>query len=277
MQPETHLQPEFEAPRVRLSWLRTAWLYWGAEASKWTYIAIVAGLIVIAAFAIEIVPFLIGFRANLAALSAYSTTKPGILATEALSFLPITVSSMLNGFMCRLALRQIRGQVFSPGDLFPDRRTVTTMAVIAINESAAVLIVNAGMSFLYLHWPPSTLATIVQTVLSNLTSAAIGAFFMFPMIATADKRMGALDAISTSISLIGNQWPQAFLFCVASELVQGAGSLLCCVGQLITLPVTLIAFTVGYVEFTRVTPRAEPDLAYVWPPPPTIEPPEESR
>lgn len=71
-------------------------------------------------------------------------------------------------------------------------------------------------------------------------------FTAYAPLLALDKGMGPGDAIKTSIDFVKNHAGQVFLILLVAGLVYFVGWLLCCIGLLVTAPVSLVAITYSY-------------------------------
>ncbi|MBV9867887.1 MAG: hypothetical protein JO316_21240 [Abitibacteriaceae bacterium] len=162
------------------------------------------------------------------------------------------VAFMMLGGMYRMALKQLRGQVPSIGDLFSATDVLGSLVVAGILTALATY---AGLCVLCVG------ALIVQGLL----------MFTVPLI--VDKQMGAIDAMSTSWNTLKGEALMAALFYFVITLVAGIGAILCVIGVLFTAPMAIISVAILYNNYFMgpSTPVAS-SFTDTYPPPPIPEP-----
>lgn len=140
----------------------------------------------------------------------------------------IVVSGILYAGLFGMAIKQVRGQEISIGDLFgfTDVLGQTILASIV----AGIL---TGLGFMLCFFPGLVLAGLFM--------------FTFPLI--VDKKMSAIEAISASMNALKSQWLMAAVFVLVVGLLYMFGYFLCLVGVLVTAPIALLSVTVLYRNF----------------------------
>ena len=85
-------------------------------------------------------------------------------------------------------------------------------------------------------------------ILSVFASVAAGALLMFTMFLITDRKMDFRTAIMESVNVVkSNFWP--FLgFGLVANVIGGIGSVVCCVGGFITMPIYTCILAVAYRE-----------------------------
>jgi len=157
-----------------------------------------------------------------------------------------------------MAIRQINGERISIDDFF------------RIGDVAAPLL---GMSALL------ATAVMIGAYMCYIPGFILSGLFMFAPALVVDRKLKAVDALTTSFNMLKSNWLMATLFYFVISLLSGLGVLACCVGVLVTVPLMYLSVAVGYQSFLygQQTPGYAPDYgqqaAGTWPPPPGQQPP----
>ena len=138
------------------------------------------------------------------------------------------ISQFLMAGLYRMAINQVRGATPSLGTLF---------------SAGDVLPALLGAAIL------TTLATFVGALFCVIPGLLLAALFLFTIPLVVDRKLGAIEAMSTSFNTLKPQmWP-ALGFIIVVGLLAGAGALLCGVGILITAPLAILSIAVLYRDF----------------------------
>lgn len=140
----------------------------------------------------------------------------------------IVVNGVLYAGLFGMAIKQVRGQQVSIGDLFSftDVLGQTILASIIVG-------VLTGVGFIFCFFP----------------GLVVAGLFMFTLPLIVDKKMNASEAVSASMNALKSQWLMSAVFVLVAGLLYMFGYLLCFVGVLITAPVALLSVAVLYRNF----------------------------
>ncbi|ABB58454.1 DUF975 family protein [Synechococcus elongatus] len=89
---------------------------------------------------------------------------------------------------------------------------------------------------------------IVGVLLAIAAATYIGVGYLFVTPIVLDRRIGVWQALELSRQVVAPRWWSAFGFLILLGLINGLGFLACCVGLLVTIPVTLCAIAVAYSD-----------------------------
>lgn len=108
-------------------------------------------------------------------------------------------------------------------------------------------------------------AVVVSLLTSLLISAGfllciipglvVAAMYLFAYLFVVDKRMDFWPAMQASHAVVKNDYFGFTMFVLAIALLNLLGLLLCLVGTLVTLPISIAAITVAYKEIVGFEPR----------------------
>ncbi len=206
---------------VRLDAISQAWGIVQKNIATWVVSALIYGAIV---GVIAILQGAVGPKAG-----ANGTVSGGApLVGFMLSILSFIVSSFLLGGLYRMALKELRGGTASPGEIFG----ATDILPALLGGSLLVGLVT-GIGFLLCVLPGLYIAPLLF-----LTTVII-----------ADNRAGAVDALTQSYNALKGQWLNAFLFGLVLGIINFVGALLCGLGLLVTIPISIVAVAVVYNDF----------------------------
>lgn len=149
--------------------------------------------------------------------------------------------------MFRMALKQIRGESISVGDLFSGGDAVLPMIganlLIGLIIMAAALVAVIPMVTMIvaknsLAWIPGIIAVVLITLLNTR-------LFLVPAI-VADGRGGALGSVKQSFEATNGQTLNAFLLMIVLGLVMILGALACGIGLLFAYPIFPLTIAIVY-------------------------------
>jgi len=144
----------------------------------------------------------------------------------------LVVSAVVNGILYAglfgIAIKQVRGEETSIGDLFGFTDVIGQTII-------ASIIVSVLMTIGFM------LCLIPGIILAGL--------FMFTLPLVVDKKMNASEAVSTSFNALKDQWLLAGVFAFLAGIIYVFGFFLCLVGVLVTAPVAILSITVLYRNF----------------------------
>jgi len=215
-------------PTIRFNVIGKAWRLYKRHAPVWS----LATLIMMAAYCFVSGP-LIAF------LGGGKPFGPGgfrlfVPASGALQFLVSTVvTGFLVGGMIRMASNQIRGRTPQIEDLF------------SIGERwFDLLLVSVLMG----------VATTVGYMLCAIPGFIVSGLSMLAIPLVVEGRLPATGALIQSWEALKSQWLTAAVFHLVLILVTASGSLLCCIGILLTGPIYSLAIALLYNDFYPVLP-----------------------
>lgn len=145
------------------------------------------------------------------------------------------VSQFLMGGLYRMAINQVRKGTIDFGDLFSAADVLPTLLGAAILTAIATTV-----GFLFCIIPGLLIASLL--------------IFTTPLI--VDKKMGAIDAMRTSIDVLKPQMWMALAFALVVGLIAIAGAMLCGIGMLITVPLAFLSLAILYRDFFPETVAA---------------------
>lgn len=144
-------------------------------------------------------------------------------------FIYVTITVFLMGGLYRLAINQVRTGVANFGDMFSVVDVLPSLIATSI-----LMIIAIGIGTLFCFIPGILIAGLL--------------LFALPLV--VDKRMGAIDAMKTSIEALKSQmWMAVAFSIVVLGLLSSVGMVLCCVGVLITGPLSILATAILYRDF----------------------------
>ena len=170
-------------------------------------------------------------------------------AYSMITLLSIVIGQFFTGGLIRMAIGTVRtgraefGLLFSAFDVLPTLLGATLGATILIS-----------------------IASIFGFALCIVPGLLLSGLFMFVVPLIVDQKRGALDAISTSFNTLKPQMWMALLYIIVIGLVGSAGVLACCVGIVVTLPLTFLALAITYRDFfDSGTPQPQGPFAPIAP------------
>ena len=138
------------------------------------------------------------------------------------------ISQFLMAGLYRMAINQARGEAPNLGTIF------STVDVLPALLGAALL---------------TSLAVFAGAIFCVLPGLLLAGLYMFATPLVVDRRLGAIDAMSTSFNALKPQMWSALAFILVVGLLGGAGILLCGVGVLITAPLAILSIALLYRDF----------------------------
>jgi len=246
-------------PLVDFSWLSDGWTLFKRQSSTWILAMLIAGIIFI-----TIAGALDYFSGALS--SSKSNPQVNDLKDFALLFLPHSAIELVSGLiqyvvltvfsagLYRMAIRQIRGEAISPGDIF------------AIGDIAGPVALLAAMM-----WGINTLGTYLCCIPGLIAQGLL----MFATLYVAIEGAKPTDALARSFNTLKDQWLMATLFYFVGSIVATLGACACGVGLLATVPMFVLSVAIGYSRFSGMG-GGGPMIDYwapqpgAWPPPPSI-------
>lgn len=282
-------QPRMTPPAARIDfgWLGQAWTLFSAQAGVWIGALLSSFLLEAALWVLLAIPTGVSMQAIYVLLLTHPGTPPRPSAhpyqdfaqTELFSILLAGISAILAGGLYRMALRQLRGEPISVGNLFSALPQSLPLLLVGIFVPAVLaLLEGAGLWLLHFSLPPTAAVGVINAT-AWLPALLLPGLVMFAPLLVVDAGASAPAALLGSVRLLGRQWLMGILFYVVTAIVSSLGVLLCGVGMLATYPLLFLSTTLGYLVMTQSMPLGEtpvnPMPAGVWPPPPQV--PEEKR
>jgi uncharacterized membrane protein len=220
--------PEITRPaKVRFDVLNEGWNLFSKQMAPW----VVAVLIVLA------VQLLIGgiLRVPLMALmlsdkgQSNSPSPLVFVFSGVAAIVQGIIGSVLGGGLFKMALRQLRGEIISPGDIFGAMDKLGPLAV-------AGFLIGLGVT--------------IGTYLCILPGVILGGLWMFAIPLIIDKNLGPTEAMGASMNALKPELPMAALFVFVAGLIYTVGAALTCtIGILFLVPMLLLAVTRLYRDF----------------------------
>lgn len=158
------------------------------------------------------------------------------------------VRTLVLGGMFKMAVRQVKGEVISAGDIFSTIDVLPTLL-------GATIVVG--------------LAVFAGCILCFIPGLIVQGMLMFAEPLIVDQRMGVFESISRSWDALKEDMLMVTLFHIVLALVAGLGAIACGFGILFTFPLLPLGIAIVYRDFFL-------GPAYgvnVYTPPPTAPPP----
>ncbi len=233
---------------VRWEWIGEGWRMFTAKWGTWVVHSLVSVLITL----VSMIPFFIllgvGGMLSMPSDGASPPSPSPLIFLAMLVLYPIIflVASYLTGGLYKTALKQLRGEPLSLGDLFSGgdcflRVAGTLLIVIILSMIGALLCIIP--------------AFIVQGL----------CFFAIPL--AVEKKLGPIAAVQASIEATKKDWLMYTFFAFVVGLIAGAGVILCYVGLLASYPLYFLITAVAYRQVFGLDGMNSP-ASYSPPPPP---------
>ena len=243
-------------PKVRFGeWIGEGWNMFAEQWKVWVVNALVLSFV-------TVVP-LIGIYIFMVALIASAGSGGAGLGIVMLVLvflgviLVVLASTYLHAGMYRTAFKQLRGEPISTGDLFSAGDCFPSLLGAAILVGILVMI-----------------GALLCIIPAFIVAGAL--YFTFPLV--VERRMSAGEAIQASRDATRGDLFMFVLFAFVVSLIAQAGSYLCYVGILVTLP---LQYTIGAIAYRdcfgvagarSFASKAAPPNAYGAPPPSGYQP-----
>jgi uncharacterized membrane protein len=249
-------------------WFNEGWQMFAEKWGVWVVHMLVFFLVV----AIPVIPF----YAFIFVMAASSQNEAQAAQAAGALMLPVMlvfflalflIMAFLLGGTYRTALRQLRGEPISLGDLFSGTDCFGRML-------GGILLVGllSVIGFFLCFFPMFVVAGLV--------------FFTFPLI--VDRGMGPLEAIQASVDVTRGNWLMFTCFAFVVQLLSSVGVYACYVGALVSYPLLFTISAIAYRDcfniqgarrFGPAAPPAPPNYqpsygdmppGYTPPPPPSF-------
>ncbi|MEI6085097.1 MAG: DUF4339 domain-containing protein [Verrucomicrobiota bacterium] len=190
--------------------------------------------------------------------------QPGLMiAGEILGILGSAVAMLLSGPLMGglywAYLRLLRGEPAEIGDFFAGFRRgfvnlmlcslVTGLLLCACAVPAAIVVGIGAVMYFGHHTPVGLAIFVIGCAVAAATVVfvcylATCWFFAIPL--AVDQRLNFWDAMKLSKLKVSQHWWQVFGLIFVAGLIGSAGILLCCIGILFTMPISLASSMVAY-------------------------------
>lgn len=247
---------------VRWEWINQGWEMYSQQMANWLLISLIV-------FLISLIPIGPLYAFIFASLGLGSNADPqdiiAALQNSGVSllaaFLSAVVTALVQAFSYsgyyHVAMKQLRGEAFSVGDFFAGMKNLVPMLGVT-GILAAVQFVGNLLCCL------GSLATLV----------ALGLLmFTYPLI--ADRNLGSIEAIKTSLDFTKQNPVMFILFGIVAHLIGGVGIIVCCVGIIFTAPLLITTVSCAYRDcfgapggYNSYQPPPPPNYGGYEPPPP---------
>lgn len=217
-----------QSGKVAVRWGEWIGEGWQMFVERWP-VWVVDLLILVAAIAVVAVPMYALVIA--AAISAQGQDQPpqvpAVLFLFYLIVIPyiMLVTAFLSAGCYHTAMKQLRGEAISVGDIFGGGRYFLRMLV-------ATFIIG--------------IATSVGAMLCILPGFLVMGMFFFTFPLIIERGLGPIEAMSTSFSVTRTNLVMFTLFAFVVHLLAGAGSMACGIGALVTYPLLFTVTAVAY-------------------------------
>jgi len=244
-------------PKIRFDAIGEAWNLFTQQMGAW----IGAVLIAIAVFiGIYIVGIVVVVGMMVGASGAGGNAGGAAAGLGMLLFLAIYVIMLiaicyLCAGMYRMALKQVRGQQISAGDVFAAGDTWLPVLGATLLVSIAV-----GIAYIFLVIP----------------GLILGGLLMLTVPLVVDQRLGVMDAMQQSFNTLKSDWLMATLFYFVLCFLAGLGGVIFGIGIIFTLPLFFLGIAIVYRDFflaQQVAPGMAPMPATGMTMPPPVEAP----
>jgi|DewCreStandDraft_4_1066084.scaffolds.fasta_scaffold00990_6 uncharacterized membrane protein len=231
------------APRVRFEAIGEAWSLFKADAGTWVLTSLIALIVVgVVMAAVNLVGNLFLGAAQLSAPEMNPAAMLAVLGSSLIVQLITSLIIMFAGVIVtagiyRMALRRMRGEQISAGDLFNIGDVFPQVLIAGLLTSVIVTI--------------GSLLCIIPGIIA-------AGLLMFTVPLIVDRQMDGVEAISTSFRTLSADFLNTVLFYVVLSFIVFAGLLACCVGVLVTFPLYHLAVAIVYRDFFPDQAAAQP-------------------
>jgi len=170
-----------------------------------------------------------------------------ILGVSGAAYVAIIVAGPLTGGLYWFFLKLVRGQKAG----FEDAFAGFTLAFVQLMLGSLVSMVLSGVGFIFCILPGIYLA--------------VAWLFTFPLI--IDKQLGFWEAMEVSRKVVTRHWWTIFGLLIVNFFLNLAGALVCCIGALVTMPISYAAVMYAYEDIFGTRPTTTTSLAPIAPAP----------
>jgi hypothetical protein len=258
---------QLNAPSVRWEWIAEAWKLFTNNPGAWIGMILISAVIGIVVVVLPVTLIFIPmgiFASNSEPGVAFATAGLGLLLLIPVLLIVVFLSTayLLSG-MYSAAIRQVKGEAISVGDLFSGGdcflRVLGLIVLVTIAQLAVRIVFSVPGLIIEELAPLGRLA-------SSIPSIIISGFIFFAIPLIVDRKMGVFEAISASVKATKAQWWMFAIFVFVLGLLSGIGLLGCLVGVLVTAPFYFTTPAVAYRD-TFGLPGAQNYEAFPPPPP----------
>src|SRR5207249_4884514 len=125
------------------------------------------------------------------------------------------VGTFLGAGLYRMGIKQIRGEIIGVGDLFSVTDVMSSL-IQYIGIMVAINVVTALLSILPFGF-----------LLAIIIGVATGVLLIFALPLIVDRRLSAVEAVTTSINAAKNQFVMILLFLIVAGIVGCIGAIAC--------------------------------------------------
>ncbi|BCW98418.1 MAG: hypothetical protein KatS3mg024_1245 [Armatimonadota bacterium] len=231
------------APRVRFEAIGEAWNLFKADAGTWVVTSLIA--LIVLGVVIAAVNLVNNLFTEAAQISSPAMTPAALLAAFGSMIIVQIISSLITTVawvvvtagIYRMALRRMRGEQVSAGDLFNIGDVFPQVLVAGLLASVIVTI--------------GYLLCIIPGIIA-------GGLLMFTVPLIVDRQMDGVEAISTSFRILSADLLNAVLFYAVLSFIVFIGLLACGVGILVTFPLYPLGVAIVYRDFFPDQVAAQP-------------------
>lgn len=207
------------------SWFSEGWQMFAERWGVW----VVDMLILIAAFAVVVVPLYVALIVSAVNTQGQPSSEPptGIILLFYMVFYPyaLLVSSFFAAGCYNTAMKQLRGEPISVGDLFGGGHHFLRMIGLTVMFG-----IVTGIGFVLCLFP----GFLVMGMW----------FFAFPLV--VGHNLGPIEAVSASFAVTRTNLLRFAAFASVVYLLAGAGAYACGIGAVVTYPLLFTITTVAY-------------------------------
>jgi uncharacterized membrane protein len=190
-------------------------------------------------------------------IRAIQSSGANLIATFFMAVVTALIQAFSYSGYYHVAMKQLRGEQFSVGDFFSGMKNLVPML--------GVTGILAAVQFV---------GNLLCCLGSLVTLLSLGLLmFTYPLI--ADRNLGTVDAIKTSLDVTKQNPVMFILFGIVAHLVGGIGFIVCCIGVIFTAPLLITTVSCAYRDcfgapgsFDTYAPPPPPSYGGYDPPPP---------
>ena len=234
--------PQYTPPaqRVRFEDIGVAFQLLQKQLGAW----VGAGAIATFSVAAVVIPFYVMLFAGLLRqgerINPATLIGPGILMFVGL----IALSTIITSGMYQMALKQLRGQALSLGDMFANiNKAGPVLGLLLLLGLVGGLVGGVLGAILSPILGPFT------SIVTSLPSYIAGALSSLSVLLVLDQNMSPVDAIKESWTKLKSEIWIALAFILVASMASSIGSLACGIGMIFTLPLYYLCMALMYRNF----------------------------
>ncbi|MCX6366175.1 MAG: hypothetical protein NTX57_05640 [Armatimonadetes bacterium] len=234
--------PQYTPPaqRVRFEDIGVAFQLLQKQLGAW----VGAGAIATFSIAAVVIPFYVMLIAGLMRqgerINPATLIGPGILMFVGL----IALSTIITSGMYQMALKQLRGQTLSLGDMFANiNKAGPVLGLLLLLGLVGGLVGGVLGAILSPILGPFT------SIVTSLPSYIAGALSSLSVLLVLDQNMSPVDAIKESWTKLKSEIWIALAFILVASMASSIGSLACGIGMIFTLPLYYLCMALMYRNF----------------------------